>query len=76
MGDRYPLSPRGVAFMCNRYSLLQLLLPLQKASLEKDIWLQPAHWPDFRGQDVVCRLDAVRVLAARRTQLRAVDVDG
>ena len=48
-----------------------LLLPLQKATLQKRIWLQPSHWPDFRNEDVACRLDAVRVLGLQYTTLVA-----
>ena len=47
------------------------LLPLRRASLETNVWLQPAHWPDFQGNDTVCRLDAVRPLALQYTDLIA-----
>lgn len=58
--------------LLNKSATLRLvLLPLRRSSLETDIWLQPAHWPSFDGNESVCRLDAVRVLGLQYTELRA-----
>ena len=68
------LSAELPALLLPGTTLRLLLLPLRKASLQKNIWLQPALWPNFRGEDVVCRLDAVRLLALQYTDLTAVSI--
>ena len=65
------LSGELPSLIANGTVLRLLLLPIQKATLQKRIWLQPAHWPDFRHKDVVCRLDAVRVLGLQYSTLVA-----
>lgn len=47
------------------------LLPLKRASLEKNVFVQRSRWPDFGADDIVCRVDSVAPLALQYTELIA-----
>jgi len=47
------------------------ILPLQKAALEDNVFLQTALWPDFAGNTTVLRLNSVLPIAYEHTRLVA-----
>ena len=57
--------------LTNGTALQLQLLPLKRASLEKNVFIQRALWPDFGADDVVCRVDGVTPLALQYTELVA-----
>ena len=52
-------------------SLFDLFSRTRQASLEKNIFLQTALWPDFGADDTVCKLNAVSVKTVQYTAVTA-----
>lgn len=58
------------SLLANGTTLELWLLPLKRSSLESSIFLQQRYWPDFGGEEAVCRLDGVRTHGLVSTALR------
>ena len=55
-----------------RESLVLFVLPLKKATLEKNVWLQPQHWPAFTQHNgtVALSVNDVRLIVIVGTKLK------